>query len=387
MELEDKTLGNIVIPSHDYQTGIKHISIQKRITATNLKFLLNDFYDQFVKQTEGKYKVLKQGSVWSYIFSAVINSEGEKRGFELIGEIIDSSSKNEEILREAKFYLKNYEENGYLPKRLFFAIRRFERWSLLNKKAALSAQARTLNELYDTYQLLKIEKKYPETRTNFFLNTVFADSAKDIKKALFNVVQKQHDENNSVEETLVLISQLKNEFELNKKEAFFLARLSYPHLKPEDTAEFISLQSEGGQRTDVVISLEDYDGLPYLLRKPVSPKEISRLHQIFMEAQMPVSFRPEHQFLVSISERGHIIGGLFYSYIDNQTVYMEKIVVANRYRRKGISEGIMHEFFNRMRSEHIEMVTTGFFRPEYFYRFGFKVERKYSGLAKDLTKD
>ena len=45
----------------------------------------------------------------------------------------------------------------------------------------------------------------------------------------------------------------------------------------------------------------------------------------------------------------------------------------------------MHEFFNRMRGEHVETVTTAFLRPEYFYRFGFKVERKYSGLVKDLT--
>ncbi|KAA3613178.1 MAG: GNAT family N-acetyltransferase [Calditrichaeota bacterium] len=387
MELADKTIGNIVIPSHDYQMGIKHISIQKRVKSTNLKALLNDFHQQFVVQGEASHEVLKQGSVWHYIFSAVLNSEGEERGFELIDEIIKTGSDKEEITREAKEYKNNYKRNGYLPKRLFFAIRRFERWSLINKDAALSAQARTLNELYDTYQLSKIEKKYPETRPNFFLNTVFADSSEAFRKALFNIVQKQHNEYYSADESIVLISHLQKDFELTEKETFFLARLSYPHLKPEDTAEFISLHGEGEQHADVVIQLEDYDGLPYLLRKPVSPKEISKLHQIFMDAQMPVSFRPEHQFLVSISERGHIIGGLFYSYIDHQTVYMEKIVVSNRYRRKGISEGIMQEFFNRMRSEHIETVTTGFFRPEYFYRFGFKVERKYSGLAKDLNKD
>ena len=63
---------------------------------------------------------------------------------------------------------------------------------------------------------------------------------------------------------------------------------------------------------------------------------------------------------------------------------MEKIVVANRYRRKGISEGLMNELFNRGKSENVKFVTTGFFRPEYFYRFGFKIERKYSGLVKEL---
>ena len=63
---------------------------------------------------------------------------------------------------------------------------------------------------------------------------------------------------------------------------------------------------------------------------------------------------------------------------------MEKIVVSNRYRRKGISEGLMNELVSRSKSDNTKFVTTGFFRPEYFYRFGFKIERKYSGLVKEL---
>ena len=75
---------------------------------------------------------------------------------------------------------------------------------------------------------------------------------------------------------------------------------------------------------------------------------------------------------------------LFYIQTDKKTVHMEKIVVADPYRRKGISDGLMNEFFNRLRDEKIKFVTTGFFRPEYFYKFGFKIERKYSGLVKKL---
>jgi N-acetylglutamate synthase-like GNAT family acetyltransferase len=97
-----------------------------------------------------------------------------------------------------------------------------------------------------------------------------------------------------------------------------------------------------------------------------------------------VNFRSEHQFLVAVSTRGFIIGGLFYQQIDEKTVYMDKVVVADQFRRKGISDILMKEFFNRMKNENFEYVTTGFFRPEYFYKFGFKIERKYSGLAKKL---
>ncbi|MCL4280202.1 MAG: GNAT family N-acetyltransferase, partial [Ignavibacteriaceae bacterium] len=120
------------------------------------------------------------------------------------------------------------------------------------------------------------------------------------------------------------------------------------------------------------------------IRSPVSPKEISRLHSLFLESNLNVNFRPEHKFLVALSERGFIIGGLFYEMVDDQTVHMDKIVVSARYRKTGISENLMNEFLKRLKTEHIKYVTTGFFRPEYFYKFGFKVEKKYSGLVKEL---
>ena len=144
-------------------------------------------------------------------------------------------------------------------------------------------------------------------------------------------------------------------------------------------------ESFEGETSNLVIQLMDEDGNPFTIRNPISPKEISRLHALFLESSLIVNFRPEHRFLVALSERGFIIGGLFYERTDDQTAHMEKIVVSNRYRRKGISESIMSELLKRLKSEHIRYVTTGFFRPEYFYKFGFKVERKYSGLVLDLN--
>ena len=184
-----------------------------------------------------------------------------------------------------------------------------------------------------------------------------------------------------------LISGLHLQFQLSEREEFFVTRLSFPHLKPTDSAALIKVKSDGGTASNLVVQLLDNDNVPYMIRNPISPKEISRLHQLFFETNLNVHFNPEHQFLVALSERGFIIGGLFFSRVDDQTAHMEKIVVSSRYRRKGISEGLMNELFNRLKGEHLKYVTTGFFRPEYFYRFGFKIERKYSGLVKDLLND
>ena len=37
-----------------------------------------------------------------------------------------------------------------------------------------------------------------------------------------------------------------------------------------------------------------------------------------------------------------------------------------------------------LRDEQKKKVTTGFFRPHYFYRFGFRLERGFAGLVRDL---
>jgi GNAT superfamily N-acetyltransferase len=233
--------------------------------------------------------------------------------------------------------------------------------------------------------MFEFEENYPETRSRFFLETVFANSSDQIKNALREIINRQHEHSITKEETLSLLSGIQTEFKLDEREHFFLTRLSYPHLKPTDTATLMKIKSEGTTTANLVVQVEDNDGKTILLRNPVSPKEISRLHQLYLETNLLVHFRPEHQFLVALSDRGYIIGGLFYIRTDEQTAHMEKIVVSNRYRRKGISEALMNELFSRLRDDHIKHVTTGFFRPEYFYRFGFKIERKYSGLVKDLS--
>jgi hypothetical protein len=47
----------------------------------------------------------------------------------------------------------------------------------------------------------------------------------------------------------------------------------------------------------------------------------------------------------------------------------------------------MKEFFSRLRAAGVKTVTTGFFRPQYFYAYGFRIEKRYAGLVKNLDED
>ncbi len=114
---------------------------------------------------------------------------------------------------------------------------------------------------------------------------------------------------------------------------------------------------------------------------------MERLHRLFLAAKLDVRFGPEHRYLVAISDREQIIGGIYYTVEESGTAaHLEKIVVAELYRRKGVADGLMKQFFNRLRAAGVKTLTTGFFRPEYFYSYGFKIERRYAGLVKELEE-
>lgn len=389
MELVDSTPDDIIVAQHDYQTKCLITSFSKRRkTESTLSFIMN-FYGSFVKQTEDKYPQIKKASVWNAIFSGIIEALGIDDGIVLITKLKKELEHSNIDIKDNINYridslLHNIQNHGYLPKQLYFSVKRFHRWHDLNKDASLSAQSEMIYEMYDTYRLFDLEEQYPAARTRFFLETVFYNSPQRFKDVLRDLVKKQRNRKISKEESLKLMNALHFEFELDEKETYFITRLGYPHLKPSDSAALLKIKSEIAGQPNLVVQLADNEGNIFTIRNPINPKEISKLHLLYIEANLNVNFRPEHHFLVAVSDRGFIIGGAFYYHTDDETVHMEKIVVSDRYRRKGISEGLMNDLFNRVKSEKIKFVTTGFFRPEYFYRFGFKIERKYSGLVKEL---
>ncbi len=389
IEIRNPSPDSIIVSPHDYQTGCILTSFADRQKSESLLSFFMNFYNCFVKKTEEKYSFIKKASVSNSILSAIIDVEGYENGTSMINklrkEMIRSDVDNKDhFLFRIDTFLESLKVHGFLPKQLYFAVKRFHRWFILNNNASLSAQAQMLFELYETYRLFDLEDEYPATRTRFFLETVFFDSDERFKVILREIVKKQRNRLISRDEALKLISTLNFEFALTEKEEFFITRLGYPHLKPTDTAALLKIKGDAEKTPNLVVQMQDNEGTSYFIRNPINPKEISKLHQLFLEATLNVNFRPEHQYLVAVSERGFIIGGLYYYRTDVETVHMEKIVVANRYRRKGISEGLMNELFSRLKGEKVKFVTTGFFRPEYFYRFDFKIERKYAGLVKEL---
>ncbi len=388
-EIADAGMNNVVVPSHDYQLGARLVSIAARKPHVNIVQMLITLRDGFLRPAEGLYPQLTSLLRDDAVPGALVEVLGEREGLALLDELLENPPQpiEKDLEQSLTSFLSKVKQRGYLPMRLYFAGLRYRRWIALSPNATLQARAEMITELYETYGLSALASAYPATRVRFFLFTVLREGDPELKNGLGKIVEEPRSGERLPDELIDAIADLRSGLDVDEEADYFLTRLSFPHLRPQDAAGFEHLEREGRSAAEVVVQLEDAEGGRFRIRHALNPKEIGRLHRLFLQATLDVRFQPEHRFLVAMNERDRLIGGIFYDFEeDAHSAHLEKIVVAERFRKLGVADALMNEFFHRMRAFGARTVTTGFFRPEFFYRHGFRVGRKNAGLVKTLDE-
>ncbi|MCU0302796.1 MAG: AMP-binding protein [Thermoanaerobaculales bacterium] len=384
--VERPTPGNVIVPTHDYHTGARLVSIAARKPFTSLLDLVESFETDLLAPVAQLNPRLEGVVGREVIFSSVLEIVGEADGVALLGGLLaEARAAGRGWTGELERYLEVVERRGFLPRRLYFAAKRFRKWDRLAPEATHTVRARTLLELYETYRLDELREVYPESRARFFRETVLRQAPEALAEGLERIIAGLRSGAIDPDDLSAAVADLRARLDLEPELDFFLARLSYPHLRPEDDAEYVASLASGVRQSEMVVTCLDSEGRPYRIRHALSPKEIARLHRLFLAAKLPVQFRPEHRFLVAVSDRGHLLGGLFYEVDEaSATAHMDKIVVSEGARGLGVAGSLLDELANRLRAESFRWLTTGFFRPQFFYRHGFSVERRYAGLVRPL---
>lgn len=380
--LREPAPSNVIVPSHDYQVGTRLVSISDRVPCYSVDELLDRFEQSFVLPMEQAYPWLSNIVSPAILCSAFVEILGLERGLKVLHTAAERS--RGAIVRS---FIEAVQARGYTPQRLYFAAQRYARWIALNPGATVEARGDMLHQLWDTYRLRHLEAQYPDVRIRFFRQTVFKQARPEIASELDRLMAQARQQRPSDQEMSEQIAALRSSARASEEEDYFLARLAFRHLRPTDRAAIISLSSGPTRLTDVVVTLHDDSGGLFRVRVPILPREVGQLLHLFHEANLPVTLAPEHEYLLAIDDQNKVIGGLFYRIVTADRAYLEKIVVARRHRNKGISDGLMYEFMRRLRSRGVRRVETGFFRPEYMLRFGFRTEPQHSGVVRDLTDE
>jgi len=340
-----------IVPSHDYQTGARLVSIADRSPCSSLDELLDRFQASFLDRVEGSLPELRGKATEQMLLAAVVEALGVERAI----QVLEEAASGKRAIAVSSF-LDRLRTEGPTPLRLFFAVRRFKRWLEVNPQATPEAQSKHLGEQWGTYRLGELEAQWPDTRVRFFRQTVFANARPELGAALDRLMHRAR-------------------------------ALPAGALDIAEQVALISMPHGDHFTAEVVVAQDASDGSRYTLRGPVSPREVARLLTLFHESNLEVAFSTEHEFLLALDARESVIAGIFYRPVATGRVHMEKVVVGRKHRTKGIADGLMRDFFRRLRARGVFAVETGYFQPEYLKRFGFRTDPSSGGLIRDIDAD
>lgn len=377
----------VIVPTHDYHVGARLVALSPLGPFTGLGPMLRSMYDSFVAPVEAEHACVAGLAGWRVVFNGLLEVIGEGEGSELLHELLDDRDEalGEGGLAELADYLEDVRQRGFLHRRLYFAIHRYLRWLSLNPDATRQARAATLGDLYDNYGLDRLVERYPEARVRLFRDTVFVSAARPLQEALEEIIGRLRAREMESHDLAAAIADRCAHLRSSEDEDYFLARLSFPHLRPEDRAGYVPAQQQGSRKIEMMVAYEDSQGVPFQIRHALNAREVGRLHRLFLRSRLPVRFRPEHRFLVAVDDRGRLMGGLAYETGDEDcTAHLEKIVVAEPFQGRKVANTLLNELFFRLKSAGFTAITTGFFRPRFFYSHGFQVERQHAGMVRAL---
>jgi len=372
-----------IVPPHDYLTGARLVSVSDRSACATLDELLDRFRAAFVDRIESSRPELAGTVDAGLLLSAVLEALGEEQGTALLVASAPESRRGVAI----ETFLERLRREGFTPQRVFFATRRYRRWLEVNPAATVEARGTMLGELWGTYRLAEVERTWPDTRLRFFRQTVFAGARPELGAALDRLMASARSRPEGGLDLGAQVAVLRSALAPTAEEDWFLARMTYRTLAPTDEVALIAMPTGGRYVTEVVATLADASGNRFSVRGPVSPREVARLLHLFQDANLPVTFTGEHEFLLCLDGRDVPIGGLYYRPLGPDRIHLEKMAVARPVRGEGVADGLVREFFRRLRERGVRWVETGYFQPEYLSRYGFRTDPSSGGLVRDLESE
>jgi GNAT superfamily N-acetyltransferase len=385
LQLAEPSPDVVAAPLHDYLEGTRLLSLGPLEPCDDLGKLMETHWGEFVQNVESTHADLTGTVTWQTVFSAFVEALGVNEALPLLAGLLELETGSEVPWREALgSFLETVQSEGFRPRRLSRAVTRYHRWIMRNPTASWVARASTLNEIYETYGLDDLEAEFPETRLRVFRETVFSEARPELGRELDALVHRSLRAGLRFEDLLGWITEVNRRLDLNDDETYFLARLAFGHLAPKEEAGWMVLDRGEGPKIGLVVARKDEQGRQIWIRPAARPAEIAQLHHFFTDSGLHVHFYPEHEYLLLADDNDNVLGGLYYRELSPEQLHLEKLVVGEAHRGRGLGGDLLEEFCRQAAARGYRFVTTGFFRPDYFARFGFRTERGMAGLVRRI---
>ncbi|MFP4543118.1 MAG: GNAT family N-acetyltransferase [Candidatus Kapaibacterium sp.] len=378
---------NVIVPELDFKEGATILSLNGWKNYEGPMSLIQPIAKYFYQKTLSHYSWSRYQLDLNWIPDAVIESLGYEDGAEFLKEILDCLDRQSDILIEKQSFrrvVEKYLEEGinrdYMPLAQINAIDRYHEWHALNPDATAEAKGEFLKELYRLYRLYN----YPEiVRFNLYKNTYYYDAGTEIRKAFSILLDKMSEDKSRPATQLVELSELQSVMKIPDDRKIFTEMVFTRIKKPGELK--IEVREEKDRKNLIVKSeIKDKYGAVYSFKEPESPKEVGSLYRLFFKEKYPKTITQRDQFFVIADEQERIVGGICYRDEEGRTVYLDGTVVESSLSGRGIGSAMIEDFCARMAERRYKLVKTHFYLPKFYQKHGFRIDRQWGAMVREL---
>jgi len=380
------TPNNIVVPEPDFRRG----AVQNNLTGWKAYdgplSLIRPLWRNIYQHTVSHYPWVKDYLEREWILEAFVEALGVAEASIWFAELqaeISAQDVDEMCLgfiETLDRFVAELQDRYFMPLALRGAIHRYREWQLMNSGANLRARLEILEELSRLYRL----DRMPEiARFTLFRNTYFGEAEVQLADVFDRLLVRmfRHPKRRSTQ--MVELSDLQSLLSEADDRAAFNG-LVFPHRRRHETMQLQTVGHPGRGRVIVRSTITDQHGGTYTVCEPAGPAEVGLLYRLFLQAGFPKTLSRADRYFVAIDEAEQVIGGIVYRKQDDDSVFLDGIVVRQAVSERGIATAILADFCTRMASRHYKTIKTHYFLRRFYEKYGFRMDQRLGGLVRFL---
>jgi long-chain acyl-CoA synthetase len=277
-------------------------------------------------------------------------------------------------------YLADFRANAMIPLAALNAIARYKEWQLQGGSDDADERERMVLEIYRLYRI----DRYPEmARYHLYRHTYFAGANAAVRTAFDRLLNRLSEDMQRPAVQWPELSALQAALTDEADRPVF-ARMVFPRLARSRRLDILTVGGEGAKRVVVQSTIADGRGRSYGFGETFDPAEIGGLYRLFFKENYPKAISEQDRHYVLRDARERVVGGLCFRLMFKHAAYIDGIVVAPELKGLGLGGTMVDDFCQRMAGSGLNLVLTNYFLPDFFTHKGFKPDKRWGALVRDL---
>lgn len=380
------TPNNIVVPEPDYRRGAVQNNLTGWLPYNGPLSLIRPLWRNIYQHTVSHYPWVKEYLERDWIFEAFVEVLGASEAHLWFTELQREMSATDVDTMGAGFaealagFMADLGQHYQSPLALRGAIHRYQEWNLSNPKASLQARLEILDELSRLYRL----NKMPEiARFSLFRHTYFMAAEPHLLAVFDRLLTRLYHYPQRRSTQMIELSDLQDLLPDADDRAAF-NRLVFPHRPAHEQLEVQTIGHPERGQVIVRSTIRDRQDSPYIVCEPEGPADVGQLYRLFLQGGAPKTPRKSDNYFIARDETEQMIGGLVFRELDEDTVFLDGIVVRQALAERGIAAAILADFCTRMASRNYKSIRTHYFLRRFYEEHGFKADQRLGGLVRFL---